>query len=311
MPTPGSLQTSISPSRRRGVLERDREPEHRVPRPARERSALKKRSKRCGRSSRAIPGPRSETSTNGPIPSRATRTGNVTAAVLEGAADQVGDNALEASGSLVITTSSVSRRRRSLQLRGAHRGGDEQRGRPAPAARAACPHRAGRLTRSSTRSRRRLTSATSSLAGRQLGGMRSMCSARRDASLTTAEQGAQLVRDVGREAPLAGLRLRELVDLRLERVGHLVERRRPGAELVLALDREPRVEEASASDRAVLARATGASMRRASSSPARAAKTITTPEPGEQDAQLGQLVPELLLGEEEVRSGPRCCIALR
>jgi hypothetical protein len=53
----------------------------------------------------------------------------------------------------------------------------------------------------------------------------------------------QLVGHVRSEAPLSRARLRERVDLRLERRRHLVERLRPGAELVLALDREPGLEQ--------------------------------------------------------------------
>ena len=52
------------------------------------------------------------------------------------------------------------------------------------------------------------------------------------------------MRDVGREAPLARLGGRERLDLRLERAGHLVERLRPGAELVLAFDRQACLEQA-------------------------------------------------------------------
>jgi hypothetical protein len=61
------------------------------------------------------------------------------------------------------------------------------------------------------------------------------------------DQGRQgrpkLVRDVGGEPPLARLGLRQRGDLRLQGLGHLVERRRPRAELVLGLDRKPRLQE--------------------------------------------------------------------
>ena len=57
------------------------------------------------------------------------------------------------------------------------------------------------------------------------------------------QRRAQLVRHVGREAPLARLGLRERVDLLLERLGHLVKRRRPGAELVVGIHRKPGLEQ--------------------------------------------------------------------
>ena len=53
---------------------------------------------------------------------------------------------------------------------------------------------------------------------------------------------------------------------------------------------------------AVLARLTGASVRRARSAPARPATTTTIPSPTSRIVpQVGEVVPELLLGEEEVR----------
>ena len=54
---------------------------------------------------------------------------------------------------------------------------------------------------------------------------------------------AQLVRDIGCEAPLARLSFGEGADLLLERLGHLVERRGPDAELVVGLDGKPGFEE--------------------------------------------------------------------
>jgi hypothetical protein len=57
------------------------------------------------------------------------------------------------------------------------------------------------------------------------------------------QRRAQLVRHVGGEAPFARLRFREGADLLLERLGHLVERGRPGTELIVACDRKPGLEE--------------------------------------------------------------------
>ena len=54
---------------------------------------------------------------------------------------------------------------------------------------------------------------------------------------------AQLVRHVRGEAPLTRPCLREGIDLLLERLGHLVERRCPRAELVVCLHRKPSLEE--------------------------------------------------------------------
>jgi hypothetical protein len=58
------------------------------------------------------------------------------------------------------------------------------------------------------------------------------------------QRRAQLVGDVGGEAPLPRLGGLQLADLRLQRSRHLVERLRPGAELVAALDGQPRLEQA-------------------------------------------------------------------
>ena len=89
------------------------------------------------------------------------------------------------------------------------------------------------------------TSSTSSWAGRfASAGMRSRCSReQRRLAGERRQRRAQLVRDVRGEAPLARLGLREGTDLLLERLGHLVERRRPGAELVVGLDRKPGLEQ--------------------------------------------------------------------
>ena len=59
----------------------------------------------------------------------------------------------------------------------------------------------------------------------------------------TCQRRPQLVRDVRGEAPLAGLRLVQRLDLLLQRRRHLVERLGPGAELVAPLDREPCLQE--------------------------------------------------------------------
>jgi hypothetical protein len=56
------------------------------------------------------------------------------------------------------------------------------------------------------------------------------------------ERGAQFVRDVGDEALLHGGQPLELADLRLQAVGHGVERRREDGEVVLAARRHPFVE---------------------------------------------------------------------
>jgi hypothetical protein len=123
------------------------------------------------------------------------------------------------------------------------------------------------------------------------------------------ERRAQLVRDVGGEAALAGLRRREGLDLRLERRRHLVEGLRPGAELVLPLDREPRLEEAL--------RQRPGGLSGARDRPQHLAREHHSNEGGEdhQDAdareqdvaQLLQLVPQVGLRVEEVelRALPR------
>ena len=116
----------------------------------------------------------------------------------------------------------------------------------------------------------------------------------------------QLVRDVGREAALPRLRSLQLADLRLQRGGHLVERLRPGAELVPALHRQPRLEQALGQR---LRRAAGPRHR-----PERTAREHDSrecrqqhedPDPAEQHvAQHRQLVPQAVLGEEEVELPP-------
>ena len=74
--------------------------------------------------------------------------------------------------------------------------------------------------------------------------MRSSCSLeQRGLAGERRQRRAQLVRHVGGEAALARLCLREGTDLLLERLGHLVERRCPGAELVVGLDRKPSLEQ--------------------------------------------------------------------
>ena len=111
--------------------------------------------------------------------------------------------------------------------------------------------------------------------------------------------------DVGREPPLAGLSRRERGDLLLERLGHLVERLGPRAELVLPLDRQPRLQEALGERMGRLARARDG--------PQRPPCQNRTGKRGEQDedpaadqqavAEHQELVPEALLREEVVELG--------
>ena len=118
---------------------------------------------------------------------------------------------------------------------------------------------------------------------------------------------AQLVRHVRGEAPLARLRLGQGTDLLLERVGHLVERRRPGAELVVGLDGEPGVEQTL-----------GERVRRRARLPDRAENPAGDERaggPGEDDhdapprkkdrPELREVVSQGFLGEEEVELGLR------
>ncbi len=86
----------------------------------------------------------------------------------------------------------------------------------------------------------------------------------------------QLVRDVRGEPALAVLRGNQFRDLRLERVGHLVERCCPGAELIRRASGQPGLKPALAMSLAAsLALATGSSVRRASVCPISAASSTT------------------------------------
>jgi hypothetical protein len=120
------------------------------------------------------------------------------------------------------------------------------------------------------------------------------------------QRRSQLVRHVGGEAPLARLGGRERGDLGLERGGHLVERLRPGAELVLPLDRQPRLEQAFRQRVRGLARPGDGPKRSARQQDPRAGgEEDEDADPAEQDVpQLRQLVPEAVLGEEEVEVRP-------
>jgi hypothetical protein len=112
----------------------------------------------------------------------------------------------------------------------------------------------------------------------------------------------QLVRHVGGEAALPRLGGRQRGDLRLERRGHLVERLRPGAELVPALDRQPRLEQALRERVCGLARPGDRPQRAArQQDPRDRGQEDEDADPDEEDVpQLRQLVPEVVLGEEEV-----------
>ena len=119
------------------------------------------------------------------------------------------------------------------------------------------------------------------------------------------EGGAELVGDVGREAPLPRLSLREGADLPLERLRHLVEGCGPDAELVSGLDRKTGLEQAFGQRVRRLARSPDGR-----EDPPRQERADERTEErdhsqrGEEDvAELGELVPEPLLRVEVVELG--------
>ena len=110
------------------------------------------------------------------------------------------------------------------------------------------------------------------------------------------------MRDVGGEAALARLGSLQLADLRLERGRHLVERLRPGAELVAPFDRQPRLEQAFGQRVGGRARPRDRPQRAAREhGPRERGEQHEDPDAAEQDvAQHRQLVPHAVLREEEV-----------
>ena len=110
------------------------------------------------------------------------------------------------------------------------------------------------------------------------------------------------MRDVGGETPFARLGRRERGDLGLECSGHLVERLRPDAELVPALDRQARLQQALRKRPRRAARLRDGSQRPARERPAdQRGEHDQDADADQQDVpQVGELVPDLLLGEEEV-----------
>ena len=118
---------------------------------------------------------------------------------------------------------------------------------------------------------------------------------------------SQLVRDVGGEAPLARLSLRERADLLLECLGHLVERRRPDTELVVGLDRKPRLEEPLGERMSRFARLRDRAKNAAGNERTSGCRESDHSDPADEEdrLQLRKVVAQLLLGEEEVELGLR------
>ena len=119
------------------------------------------------------------------------------------------------------------------------------------------------------------------------------------------QRRAELVRDVGGEPALPRLGLGERADLRLQRLRHLVEGRRPDAELVAGLDRKPCLEEAFSQRVRRLARPAD----RRENTPReqgtdQRAEERDDPEGSEEHVpKLSELVPEALLRVEVVELG--------
>ncbi len=130
-----------------------------------------------------------------------------------------------------------------------------------------------------------------------------MCAS--SASASRDERGqrrAQLVRDVGGEPPLSFLRRGERRDLRVERLRHLVERARPGAELVLPLDRQPCLQKSLGQRARCVAGACNGRQRATSDERAcSGGEEHEQQRAADEDVpQVGELAPQLVLGEEEV-----------
>ncbi len=157
---------------------------------------------------------------------------------------------------------------------------------------------------SSTRRRSRSTSVDEHLSRplRLLGHAVEVLAEQRGLARERRQRRAQLVRHVRGEAPFARLRLREGTDLLLERLGHLVERGRPGAELVVGVDRKPGLEEPLREGVGSLARLRD----RAENAPGderaggRGEHDDEAPPRQEDRSQLREVVVEGLFGEEEV-----------
>ena len=118
---------------------------------------------------------------------------------------------------------------------------------------------------------------------------------------------AQLVRDIGGEAALARLSLREGADLLLERLGHLVERRGPDTELVVGLDRKPGLEETLGERVCRFARLRDRAEDPAGDERAGGCRESDHDDPPDEEdrPELREVVAQDLLGEEEVELGLR------
>ena len=247
--------------------------------PPRAGSPLLNRSKRRGGWSARMPGPASVTSirpgrTSGP---------DRRAAVLDRVADQVGDDPLQPAGigdqlerrSVDPHPGRASRRRRGPRRRPRRR--PPAPAGPAPCRRPAARSRAGRRSGAAAAQTSRDSSSASSRGSAAIDGAAASSSS---ASPTSAvKRRPQLVGDVGGEAALALAGGLQLGDLRLQRVGHLVEGRGPDGELVPALDQEPGVGSPRPASRQPPARPTGASVRRASAAPNRAESAVAASQP--------------------------------
>ena len=230
-----------------------------------------------------MPGPWSVTSTKAPTPSRPTRTATSRPPCSSAFPIRLATMRSKRRGSVVRTTSSAS-----MPTRSSH-----PRARSAAATREPMSTGSGRTgwvpasrreisIRSSTRSRRRFTSSTRSSAGRRAsGGMRSMCSPRSEASFTIAVSGVRsscATSAVKRRSRACASESSVILPSSASAISLKDAAQTPNSSELSTGRRVSR--SPSASERAaLLARATGASVRLARSAPASAATTTTIPSP--------------------------------